>query len=239
MRNYIKSILGLTIAIILFTGCQSGTKTSADLPPGFHQVIVKEVIQGSSYTYLEVKEDGKEYWMAIESTPVEEGGTYYFAGGFEMKNFESKELQRIFESILFVDQFSQDPPNADMPSMMDFAHDKASAVDQLDLTIEPAEGGMTIGQLYAARQDHAGKKVMIRGHVTKVNKGILGKNWAHIQDGTSDNGNYDLTVTTLEEVNIGDVVVFEGVITLEKDFGAGYYYDVIMEDAVRNDGPVR
>ena len=28
------------------------------------------------------------------------------------------------------------------------------------------------------------------------------------------------------------VVIFEGVITLDKDFGAGYFYKVIVEDAV-------
>ena len=59
----------------------------------------------------------------------------------------------------------------------------------------------------------------------------MDRNWIHIQDGTSDNGNFDLTITTNEEVVVNDVVVFKGKITLNKDFGAGYSYEVIMEEA--------
>jgi hypothetical protein len=57
------------------------------------------------------------------------------------------------------------------------------------------------------------------------------KNWAHIQDGTDFEGNYDLTITTADEIQVGDVVLFEGKISLKKDFGSGYFYEVIMEDA--------
>jgi hypothetical protein len=59
----------------------------------------------------------------------------------------------------------------------------------------------------------------------------MGKNWVHIQDGTEYNGQYDLTITTQEKVNVGDVVVFEGIISLNKDFGFGYAYDILMENA--------
>ena len=56
-------------------------------------------------------------------------------------------------------------------------------------------------------------------------------NWVHLQDGTKDGGNYDLAITTMDTVLVGAVVVFNGIISVNKDFGAGYVYDVIMEDA--------
>jgi hypothetical protein len=59
----------------------------------------------------------------------------------------------------------------------------------------------------------------------------MGKNWVHLQDGTSNNGAFDLTITTQALPKVNDEVTFKGTVTLEKDFGAGYYYDVIMEDA--------
>jgi hypothetical protein len=59
----------------------------------------------------------------------------------------------------------------------------------------------------------------------------MGKNWVHIQDGTQSGQDYDLTITTTENVNVNDEVTFKGKITLDKDFGAGYFYDVIMEEA--------
>jgi hypothetical protein len=65
----------------------------------------------------------------------------------------------------------------------------------------------------------------------KFSGGIMNRNWVHIQDGTKDNGKFDLTVTTQDSVKVGDVVIFEGKIALNKDIGAGYFYEILMEDA--------
>jgi hypothetical protein len=65
--------------------------------------------------------------------------------------------------------------------------------------------------------------------VVKVNNEVMDRNWVHIQDGTNDSGNFDLTVTTREFVKIDDVIEFEGTVVLNKDFGAGYFYELIME----------
>jgi hypothetical protein len=59
----------------------------------------------------------------------------------------------------------------------------------------------------------------------------MGKNWIHLQDGTGDNGSNDLTVTTDSTVNVGDTVLVSGVLNTDKDFGYGYQYAVIVEDA--------
>ena len=96
------------------------------------------------------------------------------------------------------------------------------------------EGGIRIGELFENKQLYAGKKIKIKGEVTKFSMAIMGKNWVHFQDGTSYEGVYDLMITTQENVQVGDVVVFEGVISLDKDFGAGYFYAIILEDAVLN-----
>ena len=59
----------------------------------------------------------------------------------------------------------------------------------------------------------------------------MGKNWIHIQDGTGDAGANDLTVTTDVTANSGDTVLISGTLSLDKDFGYGYAYGVIVEDA--------
>ena len=43
----------------------------------------------------------------------------------------------------------------------------------------------------------------------------------------------DLTFTTQEEFQIGDTVTVKGVIAVDKEYGAGYVYPVILEDAIR------
>ena len=60
----------------------------------------------------------------------------------------------------------------------------------------------------------------------------MGNNWVHLQDGTSEGNYFDVTITTKDVVQVGDVVVFSGKGTLNKDFGAGYKYDLIIEEAV-------
>ncbi len=196
-----------------------------------HKAVVQEVIQANSYTYLKVKEAESEFWIAVTKRQIDAGATISFAGGLEMNNFESKELQRTFEKIYFVDRILGGEPSASAQSMS-MPHGMKPELEKKEVSIEPAEGGITIGELFANRDSYADKTVLIKGQVTKVNRAIMDRNWVHLQDGTGDSGGYDLTITTGEEVNVGDVVTFEGKITLNKDFGSGYSYEVIMEQGI-------
>lgn len=191
--------------------------------------VVEEVLQATSYTYLKVKSDDRDIWIAVTKREIQAGETISFAAELEMKNFQSKDLQRTFESIYFVSQLAGGGTAA--PASLDTSHQMKPTLEKQEISVEPAAGGITIGDLFSNKDSHADKTVLIKGQVTKVNLAIMGKNWVHIQDGTNDASNFDLTVTTQEQVNVGDIVTFEGKIVLNKDFGAGYAYDVLMEDA--------
>lgn len=105
--------------------------------------------------------------------------------------------------------------------------------DSVDLSgIERAEGGKTIAEVFAEKDQLAGETIVFRGKVVKTNAGIMGKNWLHIRDGSGAEGTNDLTVTTAEVLpNVGDTVLVRGPVVLNKDFGMGYQYDIIIEDA--------
>ena len=94
----------------------------------------------------------------------------------------------------------------------------------------PVEGSIKLAELITDPQKYQGKVVKITGKCVNVNPMIMERNWVHIQDGSGDN--FELTVTTNENVLLGTVVSLEGTIALNKDFGAGYRYDIIMENAV-------
>jgi hypothetical protein len=111
------------------------------------------------------------------------------------------------------------------------AHMRDPRAAKEDIKLEPAEGGITIAELLSDSKKYSGQTVRIKGKVTKVNPEIMGKNWIHLQDGTGTNDQYDITVTSAEVPATGDVVTFEGKITLDRDFGYGYTYKVLMEDA--------
>ena len=86
-------------------------------------------------------------------------------------------------------------------------------------------------EVYQEKDKLKGKRVMLRGKVVKYNEAIMGKNWLHLRDGTGKDPTDDLTVTTQAKAKVGDTVLVEGTVTLDKDLGAGYKYDVIIEDA--------
>lgn len=105
---------------------------------------------------------------------------------------------------------------------------------KLDLPhIKRADGGQTIQEIYAAQDEFAGQTVIVRGQVVKYSAMILGKNWLHIQDGTGSaaNQNNDLTITTATPAKLGDTVLVTGTVSTNKDFGAGYKYHVMLDDA--------
>jgi hypothetical protein len=106
---------------------------------------------------------------------------------------------------------------------------------RINVKIEPCSDCITIEKLMADKNDYNGKVIRVKGQVTKFNSGIMGKNWVHLQDGTEYNDSYDLTITTDLTASVGETVTFEGRIVLDKDFGYGYKYDVLMEDAKSGD----
>ena len=160
------------------------------------------------------------------------GDNFYYKEGLEMKDFKSKELDRVFKQVFFVDKISSTPLGHGQQKQLADAHAKRKAVEEKsNIKVEIPEGGISIGELYANSASYKSKKVLVRGKVVKVNEMIMGKNWIHLQDGTSSDGKFDLTLTTNDNVKVGDEATFEGTVTLNKDFGAGYFYELIVEEA--------
>jgi hypothetical protein len=205
-----------------------------------HQGVVQEVLQATAYTYLRVKEQDNDFWIAVTKRDVNVGDAVSFAEGLEMKNFPSKDLNRTFDTVYFVSQLTGGAPlAAHGPSMplgahspsTPMAHQGKPTVEQVPLSIERPEGTVSIGELFANKASYAGKTVLVHGQVVKINRGIMNKNWVHLQDGTSNAGSCDLTITTQDDATPGTVATFSGTIALNRDFGSGYAYDVLMEDA--------
>jgi hypothetical protein len=200
-----------------------------------HKVVVEEVLNTDKYSYLNVTENGEKFWVAISKRDVTVGDTYYYKGGLLKKNFFSKEFNRVFETVYLVSQIWKKPTGAQGGSALDEAlsnvHGGGHPKPNLEVdNIEHAEGSIKLSEHFANKAKYANQLIQITGKVVKVNPMIMNRNWLHIQDGSGEG--LDLTVTTSEKVPLGAVVSLEGTIALDKDFGAGYRYDIIMEGAV-------
>jgi hypothetical protein len=192
-----------------------------------HKVEVAEVLHTERYSYLRVKEDQEEYWIAISRQDVKAGSTCYFRGGLLKKNFQSKEFNRVFETLYLVGDFREAGAEAIAPAGGIAPGAEALAPPK---NVQRAPGAVKISDLVANISKYDGKTVKITGKCVKINPMIMGRNWLHIQDGSGKN--LDLTVTTTDMVQLGSIVTLEGTVAVNKDFGAGYRYDYILETAV-------
>ena len=233
-------ILAIFISVI---SCEPRQGKSVDEVPlkqsNLHEIVVQEVIQAKNYTYLKAVENGEEIWMAILKGNIETGKTYYYDQAMEMKNFTSKDLDRTFDRVLFLEVLYENPGDFTKAGVMqpkDGVHAQGSnEPNKQEINLAEEAGVTKIGDLYGSREALANKKVTVQGIVTKFNPNIMNKNWVHIQDGSGDESTFDLTITTMDQVKVGDIVKFEGTVAINKDFGHGYKYDLLLEDATQLD----
>ena len=243
--NYLKL---LCIALVVIAGCNSNKKQAELLKSGIHTVVVREIINTTEYSYFrlielgnpEVKESDT-IWVAVPITESSIGDTLYYQKGMPMKNFTSRELNRTFKEVIFLDVLSKSSdftkkevkiePSHEYMTSSDSTNTGKSKIKKIEVKIDPIAGGITIAELYSKKANYSGKSVKIKGQVTKFSPDIMEKNWIHIQDGTESDGKFDLTITSDIRAAEGDIVTLEGKITLDKDLGFDYFYDVIMEDA--------
>jgi hypothetical protein len=220
------------------------TDTRSANPDVLNGEIV-ETMNSAGYTYILLDTGAGQVWAAATETDVKVGQRVSAPAGQLMTNFPSKTLNRTFDKIYFVagiyPEGSLDKAADQAQGMPGMPHDPnhAAATGSMagssrtvvtDTHVEGvarAAGGYTVEEILTRSSTLIGQQVKVRGQVVKFSAGIMGTNWMHIQDGTPG----DLTVTTDTLVTKGDVVMVEGILSVDKDFGAGYKYPAIIEKA--------
>lgn len=213
---------------------------------------VLETTDAAGYTYLKLKTADGEAWAAVNETKVAVGDVVTVLNPIAMAGFESPTLNRTFDEIWFgtlgpgsgpapsdgsplVRSSATSAPA--MPPGMAAQHASAAAGPEVTekISVAKAEGpdGRTVAELFAQRAALKGKTVAIRGKVVKYNSGIMGRNWIHLRDGsgTAEGKDHDVTVTTNDTVAKGDVVLVKGTVAIDRDFGSGYTYSLVVEEA--------
>ena len=190
---------------------------------------VVETMNSGGYTYVNIEKAGNNTWVAVTQTKITVGQDIAFKPGSVMTNFTSKSLNRTFDTIVFSGGIEGNDKPAPAAGVSDMKP-PAKAVK-----VKKAEGpdAYTVADLYEKRSELDKKNVVISGKVVKFSSQIMGKNWIHLQDGSGDasKGTNDLVVTLQETLAVGDTVTIQGTVSKDKDFGSGYKYAVILEDA--------
>jgi len=244
----------LVVAILGFVSISS--VAAAPVPTGVTAGSVTgtvlETMDAAGYTYMRLKTPKGEIWAAVQKATVKKGSEVTIVNAMPMNNFESKTLKRKFDQIVFgslgTETGMSAGPSPLAPGHGASAEKQAQAVmaeqhagladapaDSVKIKVKKAEGpeGKTVSEIYAAKASLNDASVAVRGKVVKYNPGIMGKNWIHLRDGSGSNEkkDNDLTITTSDSAAVGAVVLVKGKVHLDRDFGSGYVYPVIIEDA--------
>jgi len=211
---------------------------------------ILEKADAKPYSYLRLATAKGEVWAAVPETAAAVGTEVGVKVSAPQPNWESKTLNRKFD-MLYMGELVGDAraapapgaaPPAGMPAepnpaAMAAQHQAAAQgpVDAKIAKVAKAGGpdGRTVEEVFAQKGALKEKSVTVRGQVVKFSPGIMNRNWIHLRDGTgtAEKQNNDVTITTQDDVKLGDVVTLKGMVRLDRDFGAGYAYPVIIEDA--------
>jgi hypothetical protein len=246
------SIIIFAVAIVL-SACTDNSKVnekkSVSTAPNSAKVVGAKVLKHKDvpgYSYLFVSDNGNNYWIAASKINVNVGDSIYYNGAMEMTNFTSKTLDTTFESILFVNKcstnkselipangLSKEKEKMLMPhsGMISSFHKKAEKEKLVKVNLKKKKGELTVADLLKNSEKFSGKEVIIKGVVVKYLPEIMNKNWLHLQDGTDYNGNGEIVITTLAKVKKGQTVTMKGKLSTNVDFGYGYKYNVIIQNA--------
>jgi len=235
-----KKYLQLFTAFVIAGLCLNSMGQAASM----HQGTVVETMNSGGYTYVQVDTGEGKIWAAAPQFTVKVGDEVSMPEGMPMADFYSKTLDRKFELLYMVNTITvgggapAGHPATGATPQMPTGHPAIgagqTAAGPVDLSgISKAPGGYTVEELFTQKSDLAGKRVAVRGKVIKFTPQIMGKNWVHLADGTgtAEAKTNDLTLTTNDTFAVGDTVTLEGLVAVDKDFGYGYFYELILEEA--------
>lgn len=236
-----KRLILILLSVALLAACSGKKQAAAAVQPPAPAPAVKpqqaanlvsgkiiETTNAAGYTYVHFATAEGEKWAAVREAQLEKGADVTIAVDMVAENFESKTLGKKFDKIIF-----GTISGGAQPAMASMMPPRAAATETAGIHVEKAKGGKTVAEVWAGKAALQDKPVVVRGKVVKFLPEIMGKNWLHLRDGSGSQakGDNDLTVTTKEPANVGDVVTVTGTLRVDKDFGAGYRYGVIVEDA--------
>ena len=211
------------------------TSTDQSFSNDLHTISVNEVLPATRYVYLNVSEGDSKFWIATRKQEIKKGETYFYRGGLLKTNFESKEYNKVFDTIYLISNLVSKDHSQHTDNLNTSVQKSNPIAQKEDIPthtekIVEHKGSLTIAELIKDPKKYEGHTIQLSGKCVKVNPNIMDRNWLHLQDGSKDD--YDLVITSNTFVPEGSAITIRATVVLNKDFGAGYKYDLILENGM-------
>jgi len=210
----------ILISLLMLSGVLFGKET--------YEAKITELINAGSYTYLGVKNEDKEYWVVTSRIELPIGAWIRFEKDLSYEKYHSEALNRDFENVIFTNTiyFRTDIEESKNVDFMTEPLEKSPFVTNKTVSLK---------EMQDKKDSLNGKEILFRAKVAKVSKNILDRNWIHLQDGTGVPNEGEpvgrVVATSKESPKVGDVVTVKGTLSVDKSFGSGYVYPLIIEQA--------
>jgi hypothetical protein len=195
---------------------------------------VLETLDSGGFTYVRFHTAKGERWAAVGRVELPRGATITIAPTTIADRFVSQPLGKTFDNLIF-GALEEVAPSAGSASSAPLSPHGAESAPAATGVVAKAEGkaAKTVAELWARGPSlRDGQPVVVRGRVVKVLRGIMNRNWIHLRDGSGTPGKDDeITVTSQDAPTIGSVVTATGTLHLNRDFGSGYSFPVLIEEA--------
>lgn len=225
---HMNPVSALVVLLLATAGLTAQAAPSPQAASFRGRVLETRSVEG--YTYLRLETAEGEIWAAVPTTAAKKGAQVTIGDSTVMRNFQSKTLQKTFDKIVFgqIVEAGAKPAVARGTTPLD-------AASEPTLKVAKATGpdSKTVAEVVMGKATLKDKTVLVRGKVVRISRGILGKNWVHLQDGSGSaaDGSNDILVTTKDDAAIGDTVTAKGTVRTDVTVGPGYAYAVLIEDA--------
>ena len=225
--------------------------TSEKVDKGIYYGKILEIKDAMGYKYLKVEEEGKTLWVAIASAPVKVGEKIGYDKQTIMKDFKSKSLGRTFKEIIFASSvyLPEKQKKRRIATLQDMVTGGRDPHQGMGVGKSPQKEDKkpskpfvkkefyTVDEIHMWRKSLKDQTIKVKGSVFKVSHQIMKLDWVHLGDGTGKELELtdDLVFTTKKsDLKNGDNVIATGKVIVDKDFGYGYFYKVIIQESTFN-----
>jgi hypothetical protein len=250
-----KQTLLLSLAASLFLGCSEDTNIKTEVATTKQEtqeskkeipkdaIMVLEAINAAGYTYAKVDDKGKIYWIAGPEIELNAGTPIKFEKQMVLPNFTSRSLERTFDELTFAsiiipldDSVTKKADTVLEPKSISMgvcpSEEGKESLHVKSVEIEKNKDGYKVEELFAKKEQLEDKEILLNAQIVKIAKNIMNKDWIHLQDGSGENGTHDIVATMQGcDYEVGDKVTIKGRLKANLDFGHGYKYDALIEDA--------